>query len=76
MLTEFTPTAEQCTAVITSHTESGDNYEGAISVGYYPGVLDEIWIEFKGTRMNIHLSNIDVVCRQLKRAARIAKESE
>lgn len=76
MLTEFSTTTEHCTAIITSHMASGENFEGAISMGYYPGEPEEIWLELKGTRINIQLADVDVLCKQLKRAAKLAKETK
>ena len=76
MLTEFTPSAEHCTAVITSHMGTGENFEGAIAVGYYPGSPGEIWMETHGVRSNIQLADVDAFCKQLKRAAKLAKECQ
>ncbi len=75
MITEFVG-GEVCTAVMTSHMESGENFDGAISIGYYPSSSQEIWIESKGQRTNIQLSDVDAFCKQLKRAAKLAKAQE
>jgi hypothetical protein len=76
MITEFSPGAEQCTAVLTSHMDTGENFEGAISIGIYPDVQNEIWFEFKGHRINIQCVDVPTLCKQLKRAAKIATEQE
>ena len=73
MLIEFMPSAEHCTAVITSHLDSGENFDGAIAIGYYPGST-EIWMQAQGVRVNIQSADVDVFCKQLKRAAKIAKD--
>lgn len=77
MLTEF-GAGEICTAVMTSHMESGENYDGAITVGHY-GDTGEIWIGFHGERVNINVTDVDALCKQLKRAKALAlatKESK
>ncbi|KAF1019669.1 MAG: hypothetical protein GAK30_02985 [Paracidovorax wautersii] len=75
MITEIT-LAERVTAVITSHLDDGDNYDGAIVIGVYPHSQSEIWIEHQGARSNIQVADIPGLIKQLRRAARIAEEQE
>lgn len=70
MLTEF-DNNETCTAVITSHLESGENYDGAVSIGHYADA-PEIWIAANGSRFHLQLVDVDVFCKQLKRAKTLA----
>jgi hypothetical protein len=76
MMTEIAPDFETVTAVLTSHLESGEDFEGAILIGYYPSNNDEVWIESHGQRTTIQCSDVDALCKQLKRAKRIAMEQE
>lgn len=77
MLTEFTPTAEHVTAVITSHMDSGENFDGAITIGYYPESQGEVWIiRHEGHTLNVQLADVDDFCRQLKRAKKMAAEQK
>lgn len=48
MLTQFEPNTERVTAVITSHLESGENFDGAIAIGVYPQNDAEIFIQASG----------------------------
>lgn len=75
-MTEIAANGERVTAVLTSHTEGGENYDGAILIGIYPGANSEIWVELHGARANIQCSDIDALCKQLKRAKKIAQEQE
>ncbi len=74
MLTEF-EIGSICTAVMSSHLETGENFDGAISIGHY-NVGGEIWIEAKGMRMNIQAADVDTLCKQLKRAKSMAASTE
>jgi hypothetical protein len=74
VITEFACRSESVTAVITSHMETGENFDGAIVIGVYPEDLDEIWIETQGVRTNIQVADIPAFCKQLKRAGQIAQE--
>lgn len=76
MMTELSPFADRCTAVMTSHLDSGENFEGAILFGVYPDNQLEIWILAAGVRTNINVTDVDAFCKQLKRAAKIAREQE
>ena len=76
MITEFAPIAERCTAVLTSHMEGGENFEGALAIGVYPYATNEIWMEFSGQRINIQSADVPDLCKQLRRAAKIATEQE
>ena len=73
MITEFAYGSEHCTAVMTSPLLSGEEFDGPISTGVYPG-QSEVWLEFKNTRVNIQARHIDEFCKQLKRAKRVAAE--
>ena len=74
-LTEFAPVAEVCTATFTSHVEqTGENFDGPICVGIYPGTTDEIWIEFMTPRANLNVNDIEGFIKQLRRAVKIAKD--
>jgi hypothetical protein len=75
MLTELAPNSERATAVITSHLESGENFDGAIVIGVYPENETEIWIESQGTRIAVMCGDVDSLCKQLKRAKKIALEA-
>jgi hypothetical protein len=75
-MTEISPGSEVVTAVLTSHLETGEDFEGAILIGYYPQNNAEVWIEAHGTRTNIQCADVDAFCKQLKRAKRIAVEQE
>lgn len=72
MITEFGAN-EICTAVMTSHLVTGENYDGAFSIGYYPGQNNEIWIQAQGYTINVQLDDLNEFIKQLKRAALIAK---
>ncbi len=72
-MTEFT-VSENVTATMTFHLESGEGFDGPLSIGTYPSSPGEVWIEIDGSRRNIPAEDIDVFCKQLKRAARIATE--
>lgn len=72
MLTEFTESSERVTAVITSHLESGENFDGAIVIGFYPQNNMEVFIQAQGIVINVALGDVDDLCRQLKRAKKIA----
>lgn len=72
MLTEFSETTERVTAVITSHLESGENFDGAIVIGFYPENNMEVFIQVQGITINVALADVDDLCRQLKRAKKIA----
>jgi len=61
---------------MTSHFGNGENYEGAICVGVYPDSDAEIWIEVPASRININVDDVNALCRQLKRAAKIAREQQ
>lgn len=63
-----------CTAVITSHLETGENFDGAIALGYYREQMNEIWLRFNGVTLNVQLEDVDVLCKQLKRAARMCRQ--
>lgn len=73
-MTEFDSESETVTAVLTSHMESGENYEGAIVIGIYPENKAEVWIEAHGERTNIQCEDVDAFCKQLKRAKKLALE--
>ena len=73
MITEFN-SGETCTAVITSHLETGENFDGAISIGYYKESSNEVWIQAQGYTVNIQLADLSEFIKQLKRAAKIAGE--
>ncbi len=74
MLLELAPASEHVTAVITSHMETGENFDGAIVIGVYPGNREEIWIEFHGQRANVRGKDVEDLCKQLRRARKIAGE--
>lgn len=76
MLTEFLPNAEHVTAVITSHLDSGENFDGAIAIGYYPENPAEIWLRTQGVTINVQLGDVDDLCRQLKRAKKLAAQQK
>lgn len=75
MITEFVPGVEYVTAVLTSHLATGENFDGAITIGHY-GNATEIWIELQGTRQNITIGDVDGLCKQLRRAKKKAIETE
>jgi hypothetical protein len=76
VITEFNDTTERVTAVITSHLESGENYDGAIVIGFYPKNNAEVFIQAQGITINVALEDVDDLCRQLKRAKKIAAGQE
>lgn len=76
MLTELDPDSERVTAVITSHMETGENFDGAILIGVYPENRDDVWIEFHDKRANVRCTDVDTFCKQLKRAKAIALEQK
>jgi hypothetical protein len=76
MLTEFNPSTEHVTAIITSHLTTGENFDGAIAIGIYPENSAEVWIQAQGITVNVQLADIDNLCRQLKRAKKIASEQK
>lgn len=71
--TQFEIDAEVCTATMTSHLESGENFDGPISVGFYPGT-SELWVQHDGHTINIQAKDVDQFCRELKRAKKLAME--
>ena len=72
MIQEYTAN-EICTATITSHLESGENFDGAIAIGYYQGQT-EVWIQSVQHRFSVQPQDINALCKQLKRAKLIAME--
>lgn len=74
MHAEIDSNIEKVTAVLTSHMESGENFEGAILIGVYLGSQDEIWIQNSGHRFNLRCADVPTFCKLLKTAAQIAKE--
>lgn len=74
MMNELDPGSEKVTAVLTSHLDSGENYDGAILIGVYPDNRTEIWLESREGRVNVQCSDVDAFCKQLKRAKKIAQE--
>lgn len=70
MLTELN-TGDACTAIMTSHLETGENFDGAISIGHYADGR-EIWVEAGGRRFHVQLADVDALCKQLKRAKSLA----
>lgn len=77
MLTEFTPSREHVTAVITSHLAvSGENFDGAITIGHYPENNAEVFLRTQGITINVQLADVDDLCRQLKRAKKLAAEQK
>lgn len=71
--TQFAIDAEVCTATMTSHLTSGENFDGPLSVGFYPG-SDEVWVQHGGHTINIQAEDVDQFCRELKRAKKLAME--
>lgn len=71
--TQFVIDSEVCTATMTSHLASGENFYGPISVGFYPGAA-EVWIQNEGHTINIQAEDVDQFCRELKRAKKLAME--
>jgi hypothetical protein len=74
MMTEMHPDLESVTAVLTSHMESGENFDGAISLGFYSGQRAEVFIQAQGVTINIQCADVDAFCKQLKRAKKLAQE--
>ena len=64
---------ECVTAAITSHLESGENFDGPVCVGVYQQNELEIFIDLCGVRTNIDVRDVDLLCRELKRAKAIAQ---
>lgn len=59
--------------------KNGEHFGKPLSVGFYPGHdegHEEIWIEGDCGRQNIPVQHVEAVIRQLRRAAKIAKESK
>lgn len=75
-MSEFTPNNEHVTAVITSHLDSGENFDGAIVLGYYPENSAEVWIRTQSVTINVQLPDVDDLCRQLKRAKKLAAQQK
>jgi hypothetical protein len=76
VMTQLTPSSEQVTAVLTSHLATGENFDGAILIGIYPGQKDEIWIRAHGVTINVQLPDVEDLCKQLRRAKKMAGEQE
>lgn len=76
MLIEFAPTADHVTAVMTSHLQTGENFDGAIVIGFYPESTIEIFVRTQGVTINVQLADVDDLCRQLKRAKKLAAEQK
>ena len=74
MIQEYTAN-EICIATITSHLETGENFDGAISIGYYAN-LPEVWIQYADRRLNVQPQDLDALCKQLKRAKLIVLEQK
>ena len=69
-------TEDVCTAVITSHMEDGENFDGAIVIGCYREHMNEVWLRFGDGMINVQLDDVDVLCKQLKRAAKMCREQK
>lgn len=74
MITEISDSAERVTAVMTSHMPDGVNFDGAIVIGFYPENDKEVFIRAQAITINVQLGDVDDLCRQLKRAKKIAAE--
>lgn len=76
MITEISDSGERVTAVMTSHLQDGENFDGAIVIGFYPASDKEVFIRAQGITINVQLGDVDDLCRQLKRAKKLAAEQE
>ena len=76
MMAIFVPAVEHVTAVMTTHLETGENFDGAITLGYYPGNRAEVFIQTQGQTVNIQVPDVNAFCRELKRAKKMAIEQE
>lgn len=74
MMQEIQPGAERVTAVLTSHLESGENFDGPITLGTYPENRAEIFVRTQGITINVQVGDVDALCKQLKRAKKLALE--
>jgi len=72
-LTEISPGCDLVTAVFNSELESGESFDSPVCIGHYNGT-DEIFIVQGELTLNIQNADITEFCKQLKRAAKIAKE--
>lgn len=74
-ITELSPGSDVVTAVFNSEMETGESFEAPICIGYYRG-SNEVFLMQSDHVMNIQNGDINEFCKQLKRAAKIAAESQ
>ena len=75
-VTEFATALEHITATIHMTAISGcEAYQGPLHIGHYKG-SDEIFIESEGHRTNIPAHLIEPFVKQIRRAAKLAKQEE
>lgn len=73
-VSEFSPGSELIVATIHMTTISGcEAYQGPMHIGYYDK-QDEIFIENENYRVNIPHHLVESFVKQIRRAAKIAKE--
>jgi hypothetical protein len=75
-VTEFAPASEHITATIHMTAIKGcEAYQGPLHIGHYNGT-DEIFIESEGIRTNIPAHLIELFIKQIRRAAKLAKQEK
>ena len=74
-LTELNPKIDMIVAAFNSDLDGGECYGDPIVIGYYDG-QGEVFIQQGDLLVNVMAKDIDAFCKQLKRAAKFAKESE
>ena len=76
--TEFAPGHETVTASIDVRHATGESYTGPLTIGYYQDDNSDpgLWLELEGERVQFVTSALPAVIKQLRRAARMAKEDK
>jgi hypothetical protein len=69
----FITCCETCTAVITMESETGEAWQGPISIGYFTS--EELWIECEGARINLPTRHLKDIIKQIKRTEKLALET-
>lgn len=83
-VTEFAPDSEMCTATLHQPQPpfDGEAYSGPLHIGYYSPSENqderahELWIEQEGRRIQVFVQYLPALIKQLKRAQKLAKESQ
>lgn len=72
-LTEFAPGSDRIVAAFNSELSSGESFGPPICIGFYVGEA-EVFIQHGDQTANLQASDVDAFCKQMKRAAKLAKD--